>query len=80
MGGPQLEVIKFGFYVFYPVGTMLCFGGPFFYEKFVKDIHFWPDYETTYQPPKTINDVKSALEILKAEREERWKRALEKKE
>ncbi|CAO3684770.1 unnamed protein product [Rhizopus stolonifer] len=75
MGGPQLEVVKFGFYVFFPVGTMLYFGGPGFYDTFVKGIKFWPDYEKTYQPPTSPEDLKASLEKFKAEREERWRQA-----
>ncbi|KAG1148597.1 hypothetical protein G6F37_004448 [Rhizopus arrhizus] len=56
MGGPRLEVVKFGFYVFFPVGSMLYFGGPEFYDKFVKGIKFWPDYEKTHKPPTTTED------------------------
>ncbi|CAO3674912.1 hypothetical protein G6F70_001343 [Rhizopus microsporus] len=80
MGGPRLEVVKFGIYVFFPVGTMLYFGGPEFYDKYVKGIKFWPDYETTHKPPTTPEDVKDTLAKLKAEREERWRQAALKKE
>ncbi|KAG2223371.1 hypothetical protein INT45_002866 [Circinella minor] len=73
MGGPRLEVVKFGFYVFFPVGVMLYFGGPDFYNNHVKSLKFWPDYETTYKPPTTSDEVKGALETMKAQREERWK-------
>ncbi|KAI9243479.1 hypothetical protein BDA99DRAFT_530241 [Phascolomyces articulosus] len=73
MGGPRLEVVKFGFYVFFPVGVMLYFGGPDFYDKHVKGIRFWPDYETTTKPPTTSDEVKDTLATLKAQREERWR-------
>ncbi|KAI8373032.1 uncharacterized protein BYT42DRAFT_56110 [Radiomyces spectabilis] len=75
MAGPKLEVVKFGFYVFFPVGVMLYFGGPDFYDKYVKGLKFWPDYDTTYQPPKTSEEVRGALDRMKAEREERWRKA-----
>ncbi|ORZ03392.1 hypothetical protein BCR43DRAFT_483277 [Syncephalastrum racemosum] len=74
MAGPQLEVVKFGVYVFFPVGIMLYFGGPDFYDKYVKGIKFWPDYQTTHKPPTTTEDVQSTLKKLKAEREERWRK------
>lgn len=35
-------------YVFFPVGIMLYFGGPEFYDNYVKGIKFWPDINTTY--------------------------------
>ncbi|KAI7899651.1 uncharacterized protein BX663DRAFT_554825 [Cokeromyces recurvatus] len=87
MGGPRLEVFKFGFYVFFPVGVMLYFGGPEFYDKYVKGIKFWPDINTTYvsnedelhKPPSTSEEVKSALDKMKAEREERWRKAFQEK-
>lgn len=59
---------------------MLYFGGPEFYDKYVKGIKFWPDYETTHKPPTTPDDVKDTLAKLKAEREERWRQAALKKE
>ncbi|KAL1934054.1 hypothetical protein VTP01DRAFT_6236 [Rhizomucor pusillus] len=74
MGGPRLEVVKFGFYVFFPVGVMLYFGGPDFYDRHVKGIKFWPDYETTHKPPTTSDEVKEALNKMKQEREERWRK------
>ncbi|CAM0142448.1 hypothetical protein VKS41_002051 [Umbelopsis sp. WA50703] len=72
MGGPRLEVVKFGVYVFFPVGVMLYFGGPDFYDKYVRGINFWPDFEKTHQPPKTSDEVRAALDKMKSEREERW--------
>ncbi|KAH8550930.1 hypothetical protein BGW37DRAFT_496549 [Umbelopsis sp. PMI_123] len=74
MGGPRLEVVKFGVYVFFPVGVMLYFGGPDFYDKYVRGINFWPEFEKTHQPPKTSDEVRAALEKMKTEREERWMR------
>ncbi|KAI8644764.1 hypothetical protein BD408DRAFT_412861 [Parasitella parasitica] len=79
MGGPRLEVVKFGFYVFFPVGVMLYFGGPEFYDSYVKGIKFWPDINTTYKPPTTSEEVKSALDKMKSDREDRWRKALEEK-
>ncbi|KAI9314125.1 hypothetical protein BX666DRAFT_501820 [Dichotomocladium elegans] len=74
MGGPRLEVVKFGFYVFFPVGVMLYFGGPDFYDKHVKGIKFWPDYEKTTKPPTTSDEVRETMNLLKAQREERWRK------
>ncbi|GAB5588295.1 hypothetical protein Unana1_03195 [Umbelopsis nana] len=72
MGGPRLEVVKFGVYVFFPVGVMLYFGGPDFYDKYVRGINFWPEFEKTHQPPKTSDEVRAALDKMKSEREQRW--------
>ncbi|CAO3686921.1 unnamed protein product [Umbelopsis vinacea] len=72
MGGPRLEVVKFGVYVFFPVGVMLYFGGPDFYNKHVRGINFWPEFEKTHQPPKTSDEVRAALDQMKSEREDRW--------
>ncbi|KAI9023031.1 hypothetical protein CLU79DRAFT_750045 [Phycomyces nitens] len=80
MGGPRLEVAKFGVYVFFPVGIMLYFGGPGFYDQYVKGIKFWPDYNTTYKPPTTSDEVKASLEKMKADREERWRQNIRAKQ
>ncbi|KAI8878854.1 hypothetical protein K501DRAFT_145081, partial [Backusella circina FSU 941] len=77
MGGPRLEIMKFGVYVFFPVGVMLYFGGPEFYDSYVKGIRFWPEYNKTHQPPTTSDEVRSALDKMKAEREERWRKVLQ---
>ncbi|KAI8367317.1 hypothetical protein BD560DRAFT_141311 [Blakeslea trispora] len=79
MGGPRLEVVKFGFYVFFPVGVMLYFGGPDFYDTYVKGIKFWPNIDTSYRPPSTTEEVRSALDKMKADREERWRKAYQEK-
>ncbi|KAG1123485.1 hypothetical protein G6F42_010505 [Rhizopus arrhizus] len=79
MGGPRLEVVKFGFYVFFPVGVMLYFGGPEFYDNYVKGIKCWPDINTTYKPPTTSEEVRSALDKMKSDREDRWRKALQDK-
>ncbi|RUS30155.1 hypothetical protein BC938DRAFT_479789 [Jimgerdemannia flammicorona] len=39
---------QFGVYIFFPVGVMLYFGGPDFYNKFVSHINFWPPVEQTH--------------------------------
>ncbi|RUP52275.1 hypothetical protein BC936DRAFT_149532 [Jimgerdemannia flammicorona] len=77
MGGPKLEVFKFGVYIFFPVGVMLYFGGPDFYNKFVSHINFWPPVEQTHRPPTTREDIQRELERLRIEREERWRKAKE---
>ncbi|KDQ20025.1 hypothetical protein BOTBODRAFT_101374 [Botryobasidium botryosum FD-172 SS1] len=49
MAGPNLEVFKFGIYVFFPVMMMLHYGNPDWYAEHVKPYRerFWPPEETT---------------------------------
>lgn len=35
MAGPNLEVFRFGFYVFFPIAIMLHYGNPGWFEKHV---------------------------------------------
>ena len=35
MAGPNLEIFKFGFYVFFPVAIMFHYGKPEWYDKHV---------------------------------------------
>ncbi|KAI9505186.1 hypothetical protein GGI25_002242 [Coemansia spiralis] len=65
MGGPGLEVAKFAFYVFAPIGFMVYFGGPHFYERFVA-----PDLYKFNPPPKQKLPTEMA-EILKLNEEDR---------
>ncbi|WRT70615.1 uncharacterized protein IL334_007613 [Kwoniella shivajii] len=70
MGGPNLEIFRFGFYMFFPIYAMVKFGDPEWYESYVqpyKEI-LWPPYESTYQPPRTQTGIKEELARMKAER------------
>ncbi|WWC92216.1 uncharacterized protein L201_007170 [Kwoniella dendrophila CBS 6074] len=70
MAGPNLEIFKFGFYLFFPIYTMVKFGDPEWYDTYVqpyKEI-LWPPYESTYQPPRTHTGIKEELARMKAER------------
>ncbi|WWD08417.1 hypothetical protein V865_006529 [Kwoniella europaea PYCC6329] len=70
MAGPNLEIFKFGFYMFFPIYVMFKFGDPEWYENYVqpyKEI-LWPPYESTYQPPRTHTGIKEELARMKAER------------
>ncbi len=40
MGGPNLEVFKFGIYVFFPVAMMIYYGDPDWYNKHVLTVSF----------------------------------------
>ncbi|WVW80929.1 hypothetical protein I302_102920 [Kwoniella bestiolae CBS 10118] len=70
MAGPNLEIFKFGFYMFFPIYAMFKFGDPEWYDSYVqpyKEI-LWPPYESTYQPPRTHTGIKEELARMKAER------------
>ncbi|WVQ95484.1 hypothetical protein IAU59_002581 [Kwoniella sp. CBS 9459] len=70
MAGPNLEIFKFGFYMFFPIYVMFKFGDPEWYESYVKPYKevLWPPYESTYQPPRTHEGVQQELQRMKAER------------
>ncbi|OCF45667.1 hypothetical protein I317_00570 [Kwoniella heveanensis CBS 569] len=57
MAGPNLEIFKFGFYMFFPIYVMFKFGDPEWYESYVKP-----------QPPRTHEGVQQELARMKAER------------
>ncbi|CAG8459121.1 6975_t:CDS:2 [Ambispora leptoticha] len=65
MAGPNLELFKFGLYVFFPIATMYYFGHPDFYEKHVKGIKFWPEH--TNHPPITKDDLRTEFAKLQAQ-------------
>ncbi|KAL9936682.1 hypothetical protein V8E36_004750 [Tilletia maclaganii] len=70
MAGPSLEVFKFGLYLFFPLAIMVHYGDPEWYHKHVLPVRdsFWPREETLYQPPRTAEDVKTALEEYRQKR------------
>ena len=47
---------------------MYYFGSPDFFDKYVKNLKFWPDEEKTNRPPVEKEDIKAALEELKRAR------------
>ncbi|KAJ2091264.1 hypothetical protein IW138_001963 [Coemansia sp. RSA 986] len=73
MGSPGLEVAKFTFYVFAPIGFMVYFGGPSFYEKFVAaDVY-------KFNPPpkqKLPIDTSEIANILEQDKQARMERRL----
>ncbi|KAJ1733610.1 hypothetical protein LPJ61_001473 [Coemansia biformis] len=71
MGGPGLEVAKFTFYVFMPIGFMVYFGGPGFYERYVADDVFQFNPPPKYKVPTEKGDIRRALEEFRAAREQR---------
>ncbi|KAJ2683806.1 hypothetical protein H4R19_006956 [Coemansia spiralis] len=71
MGGPGLEVAKFTFYVFMPIGFMVYFGGPGFYERYVADDVFQFNRPPKNELPTEKADIRRALEEFRVEREKR---------
>ncbi|SPO27156.1 related to PET100  len=70
MAGPNLELFKFGVYLFFPLAVMVHYGSPFWYNENVLPIRdqFWPKEESLYRPPRTSEDLKTALDEMKAKR------------
>ncbi|TKY87834.1 hypothetical protein EX895_003415 [Sporisorium graminicola] len=70
MAGPNLELFKFGVYLFFPLAVMVHYGSPSWYSEHVIPIRdqFWPKEESLYRPPRNSEDLKSALDEMKAKR------------
>ncbi|SPO27501.1 related to PET100  len=70
MAGPNLELFKFGMYLFFPLAVMVHYGDPSFYSRHVLPIRdqFWPKEESLYRPPRNSEDLKTALDEMKAKR------------
>ncbi|KZO91874.1 hypothetical protein CALVIDRAFT_541490 [Calocera viscosa TUFC12733] len=70
MAGPNLELFKFGVYIFFPIAMMFHYGNPEWYEKHVLPFKesFWPKEETTNKPPHDKVSLQAELAKLKAER------------
>ncbi|PWN52758.1 hypothetical protein IE53DRAFT_292851, partial [Violaceomyces palustris] len=70
MAGPNLELFKFGLYLFFPLAVMVHYGDPEWYHRHVLPIRdqFWPKSETLYKPPKTSEDLKASLEEMRRNR------------
>ena len=69
MGGPSLEVFKFGMYVFVPVAAMWYFSRPEFSEVEVKKTPFYPAPESLGpRPPANAEEVEEAFRRLRARR------------
>ncbi|KAJ2364868.1 hypothetical protein IW150_006368, partial [Coemansia sp. RSA 2607] len=69
--GPGLEVIKFTFYVFMPMGFMVYFGGPGFYERYVADETYKFNAPPKTNVPTEPEKITKTLEALKEAREQR---------
>ncbi|KAI5451696.1 hypothetical protein NCC49_001345 [Naganishia albida] len=70
MGGPNLEIIRFAMYLAVPTASILYFGDPEWYDRYVVPYgrKIWPDYETTHKPPHTQAGIQEQLAKFKAER------------
>lgn len=56
MAGPNLEVFKFGLYLFFPLAVMVHYGDPDWYRQHVLPIRdqFWPKENTLFVSPETV--------------------------
>ncbi|PSS10505.1 hypothetical protein M430DRAFT_108506 [Amorphotheca resinae ATCC 22711] len=66
MGGPNLEVFKFGMYIMFPIGIMWYYGTNLDNRFSVPD--FWPKPEQTYKIPFEKEEIHSELERLRQRR------------
>ncbi|QRW15951.1 hypothetical protein RhiXN_03952 [Rhizoctonia solani] len=70
MAGGNLEVFKFGVYLFIPIFTMFYYASPEWYNKHVLPARdrFWPPEDKTNKPPTNPTDLHAELARLRAER------------
>ncbi|KAF4626539.1 hypothetical protein G7Y89_g11618 [Cudoniella acicularis] len=66
MGGPNLEVFKFGMYIMFPIAIMYYYGTNLDKRFSVPD--FWPKPEQTHRIPFEREEIKSELERLRERR------------
>jgi len=66
MGGPNLEVFKFGMYVMFPIAIMYYYGTNLDARFAVPD--FWPKPEQTNRIPFEKDEIRSELERLRQRR------------
>ncbi|KAK3719625.1 hypothetical protein LTR37_004162 [Vermiconidia calcicola] len=66
MGGPNLEVFKFGMYIMFPIGIMYYFGTNLDSRFKVPD--FWPKEGQSHRIPFEKEEINEELERLKARR------------
>ncbi|KAI0928306.1 hypothetical protein AcV7_009100 [Taiwanofungus camphoratus] len=74
MGGPNLEVLKFAMYVFFPVVMMLHYGDPDWYHKHVlsyKDRIFPQEERLVTKLPTDQSALREELAKIKARKLER---------
>jgi len=66
MGGPNLEVFKFGMYILFPIAMMYYYGTNLDNRFSVPD--FWPKPEQTNRIPFEKEEIHSELERLRQRR------------
>ncbi|KAL9094090.1 MAG: hypothetical protein Q9165_003505 [Trypethelium subeluteriae] len=66
MGGPNLEVFKFGMYILFPISIMYYFGTNLDGKFNTPD--FWPKEGQTHRIPFEKEEIQSELSRLKARR------------
>ncbi|KAF9792427.1 hypothetical protein BJ322DRAFT_1102935 [Thelephora terrestris] len=74
MAGPNLEVFKFGLYVFFPVLMLLKYGDSDWYQKNVipyRNKVFPPEEKTVRILPADHSKLKEELDRIKAEKLQR---------
>ncbi|KAI5197614.1 hypothetical protein E4T39_07175 [Aureobasidium subglaciale] len=75
MGGPNLEVFKFGMYIMFPIGWMYYFGTNLDERFSIPD--FWPKENETHHIPFEKDEIQSELARLRARRLAARQRRLE---
>ncbi|KAF2233113.1 hypothetical protein EV356DRAFT_533994 [Viridothelium virens] len=66
MGGPNLEVFKFGMYILFPISIMYYFGTNLDGKFNTPD--FWPKEGETHKIPFEKEEIQNELSRLKARR------------
>ncbi|PQE13884.1 hypothetical protein CJF30_00006663 [Rutstroemia sp. NJR-2017a BBW] len=66
MGGPNLEVFKFGMYIMFPIAVMYYYGTNL--DRRFSVPGFWPKPEETNRIPFEKDEIKSELERLRQKR------------
>ncbi|TGZ84014.1 hypothetical protein EX30DRAFT_338583 [Ascodesmis nigricans] len=75
MGGPNLEVFKFGMYIMFPIAVMYYFGTNLDNRFSVPD--FWPRPEETHKIPFERDEIRAELARMERERLRRRAKRLE---
>ncbi|KAG8856575.1 hypothetical protein FRB96_006335 [Tulasnella sp. 330] len=79
MAGPNLELFKFGIYVFFPVAIMLHYGNPDWYIENILPYRekFWPSpSNTAARIPHNSTELQNELDRLKLRKMQERQRAL----
>ncbi|KAL4401161.1 mitochondrial cytochrome c oxidase assembly protein [Malassezia pachydermatis] len=66
MAGPNMELFRFGLYLLFPLGFMVYFGDPAWYDKYVlPHRHRFEPPANEFHPPKTASDLKKTLDHVR---------------